>query len=296
MLRIVKPEITSEKPSDIWMAINDCFFNNLYSMLIKDNNNNNMRCITSRTNVIDRYHLSTSTTTGFVTYPSHNCQYMYGNSSGTILNGYVCDINSEFINNNFKLLSTNYEYNPYGRRFVMTIATVDTTNYVSYGFTSDYMNASFLYEGYSDTAFKDATCKFYNSDDTAYAAIGDLSNFIIFAKLKPINPSDDPLYVILMSVMNFSSSQNNINRRIYLLNKYTAFPNMVGMEPSYSITSSMSNVARSDTIVREKFVYNNRWYSDDIYIIRNTIDTYNTTAIEGVQYTPLGHGLFLKSE
>ena len=292
MLKVTRPIVTSEIIYDKWMSFVNAFITAMSELHIKQNDA--YLYISSAENTfVDHYQLesaiylkptSTSSTIGFE----------YGLDANTCNTGDGCVISilPTFLDTNLQILSTNRFYTDqiqYGLGF----STVDIANGYGYGFspktsTLDQNALSFIMP--SDTNMDDVVCLSYNNDDTAFISIYDYTNYMIFTRLKPIDPNDDPLYAIITRI------QNHPNKAIYIITKDQTYEGEPFMEP-LSIISSDLHIANkeSNDVTIDKFIFDDRWYSDDLYVI-NYIESDHITILDGAQYVPLGFNLFLRAK
>lgn len=290
MIEISTPIITSEPRFDNWMGFTDAFINAMCGLHITVNDEPHYIVTTSDTFIND-YHLeSIVLLIPSTSQPSYG--FRYGVGQYETYDGAVIGISALFLNPNIFLLSTNRlvdnsVHNGFG------FGTVDIANAHSYGFSpkTSQLNLNALsYISDQTTDMRIATIHTYCNNDTAFISIYDSTNYIIFTRLKPISQEDEPLYAIITRI------QNHPDKAIYIITKDQYEADTPFMEP-LSIISSDLHIAdkTSNDITINKFVFNNRWYSDDLYVV-NYVNADNITILGGSQYVPLGFNLFLRAK
>lgn len=294
MINITKPVITSDVPFDCWMSFMDTFISEITSLTLLINDAPTS-VITSAGTFINTYQLSN--TSKLLKAGSESYGFTYGTTSSAKYDGCVIQPSQLFIDTNYALLSTNYSTGYKAalssHYFGMTFAAVDIDNNNGYGFGTAEQNSkqnALIFNKSIVTDMTNAVIHTYNTDDTAFISVYDTSNYIIFAKLKPIDPADGLLYVIITRI------QNRDDKAVYFISKDQTYTGTPFAEPMYVISSGLQITdVISDEIVKDKFVYDDKWYSDNLYVVNNVSDDH-VTVIDGEQYIPLGYNLFLKSK
>lgn len=298
MLNIIHPAFTSEIVFDCWMSFMGAFINAMSNLQIMVNDTPT-NIATSAGTFLNTYSLSGVNIT--LKTNSNGYGFKYANNGTYYYDGCVIQISPLFIDTNYMLLSTNGStgnkvsfsslFNSIG------FSTVDLNNNNGYGFnahdSTTKQNALILNMpnyGSSIADMKDAIILTYNTDNIAYLSVYDASNYIIFAKLNPIDPADDPLYMIISRI------QNRDDKAIYFITKDQVYDGTPFAEPLEIISSDLQlSDTVSDEILIHRFEYNDRWYSDDLYVV-NYVSDDHPTIINGAQYVPLGFNLFLKAK
>lgn len=241
--------------------------------------------LSNNTSVITGYRDISEMTSGTYNCPAPSSVNLSASVSATSTN-IECSINPLFINSGYKLILSN----SFGNMKIF-FANMDHTNKTFGAITNIANNNPFyIFNGsISDSvADRSYTFKFYASGDTAYFSFMNQYRYVIFTRLKPIDPNDDYRYLIianshvsetgeLLFIDNGIPSANNCSYKARFVKSY-AF--------NYNISTS------ADTIRLYNYVYDYKWYSEDIFNIYDmSFDT--PTVINGELFFPIGGGLYL---
>jgi hypothetical protein len=286
MLSVKIPPISSEKYSQsvITQALK-FFIDNLATLHLS----NDIYPITSCEDINTKYNIPTTTYKFILTPYGVSYGLTYGKRGTEIYTGYECSIDPRFINSGFKLITCEYTYS--ANYPMMTLMSMDFENNKCAGFLA--YDTAFPAYFYHNAITPTAKCVYVNSDDTVYGSYASHESFILFTRLKPLSLGDGDKYVIMFRDIQNLHVYDNPNKDIYIIDNSCAASTLVNAPPIEFIDKKQTNShACGNSVAVDNFLYQNKWYSEDIFYIEN-VDHDQPITANGKYYIPLGLGLFL---